>query len=368
MNAPTGAAAPWNVGQGALTPGPEHQAGRQEVNQKWIIRMPAGVDLREIKSAEELMDEKMQEIVEKGHDQSVHNEMFDRLPDHYIVSLPDCWPTSCNLRCCSCTLTFQGFPWFVPTGLKEMSIPDPCGGEPLSTLAFKRGHVTCSPNCAVTFIETHYDVEKQSQFKELLVHLHHVVTGKRVVHIEKAPSHTELRMYHGKLTIDEFWEKMKALALKTQLSTRKFDLKYGQRVSEKGTDGWGAAETAPVDFRGANGPDNSSAIKGPALQKILLATKHRYPMFMGASKKAQDLLVKGTSTDAYSDRTPIEAVSLVAPRPAQPLIAAQPPPAVSAPAIAAPAVAAPAIAAPAARAVQRAAPTSLEALLGSFPG
>lgn len=358
----SGVAAPWNVGQGVPAPGP---AGPAHVNQKWIIRMPEGVDLRKIKSAEELMDEKMQELVEKDHASSgtggPQSEVFDRLPEHFIVALPDCWPASCNLRCCSCTLTFQGFPWFVPTGLKEMSIPDPCGGEPLSTLAFKRGHVTCSPNCAVTFIETHYDVEKQSQFKELLVHLHHAVTGKRVVHIEKAPCHTELRMYHGKLTIDEFWEKMKALAQKTKLSTRKFDLKYGQGVSEEGTDGWGAAETAPAGFNGvAQGtiaPERPSTL---ALQKSLLATKHRYPMFMGATSKAQEILssTNNQQGSSYIDRTPIEAVAqTVTDHQARTSVKVQGASSAAHP-----------VAAPPARSNQRAAPATLEALLGSFPG
>lgn len=293
------------------------------VNPRWIIRLPPGVDLKSIRSAEELMDEKMQEIVEVDYDND-ELVVFDRLPDHYIVALPGLWPASCNLRCLSCTLTFQGKPWFIPVDFKNIQVPDPCSGQMVSTPAFKRRGVTCSPNCAVTFIETYYDVEKQAQFKELLVHLHHAMTGQRVVHIEKAPSHLELRSYHGSLSDDEFWEKMKRLAQKTKLSTRKFDMSWDSRElsTEKGTDGWGAAETlvtpplrvgrkqdAPEAF-----PKLGAGQRETNLVNVLLATKHRYPLFAAAEAE-----------NPFSDAIPIDDV--VAGGEEQSGAAAAPPPA-----------------------------------------
>ena len=159
----------------------------------------------DIRSAEELMDEKMQELADD--DPSPESAfVWDRLPDLYVAGHPDLWPDTCNLRCASCTLTFQGMPHFVPTGMFEISLP---GNE--SAVAFQRGEVTCTANCAATIIERNFDGEKASQARELLVHLHYAMHGRRVTNIVPALPHTKLKAYHGDMTTEQFWEHLHSL-------------------------------------------------------------------------------------------------------------------------------------------------------------
>lgn len=217
---------------------------------QYILHLPAGVALSKIESAEDQMDARLNELA--GGTVGVASEpiVYDQLPDWFIVGQRNHWPAWCNLRCASCTLTFQGQPWFIPVEMKQQAVEDQQRpGCTRMAQVFKRKLVTCTPNCSVTYIETHMKGEQAAQAKELLVHLYFAVHGARVHLIPPAPRHTELQAYGGQLSDLEFWEKMRGLAQETGQSTKKFNFAPVSAELENAPDGWRAAEKMIVPLR-----------------------------------------------------------------------------------------------------------------------
>lgn len=155
------------------------------------------------------MEEKLRELAE---DTAVSTDdlVYDQLPDCYVVGLPEGWPISCNLRCWSCTLTFQGVPHFIPTSMFETTVADDTG-RTRPTVAFRRLGVTCTANCSATYIERNMRGEAAAQAKELLVHLYYAMHGKRVVWFEPASPHTDLKSYGGTKSDAQFWAELTKL-------------------------------------------------------------------------------------------------------------------------------------------------------------
>jgi hypothetical protein len=251
------------TGQPAATP----------MNPRWLLYMPPGVSLDRIQPPEVIMHERLCELA--GSEIGSHSEppVYDKLPKWFVAKPPwwpnglhtgeDAWPPQCNQRCSACTLTFQGFPWFVPLAVEVREVPPQVEGQSMVRVpAFQRGQVTCSPNCAMTFIESHFRGEEGTQLKELLVHLYHAVTGRWVIHIEPAPRHTQLQAYGGDLSDQEFWIRMRGLVQQTHLSIRNFDFPLLSADDSDGVDGWKVAEDAiPYDaatvvYPALGAPDN----------------------------------------------------------------------------------------------------------------
>lgn len=223
-------------------PGPENAAAAGHpagINPRWILMMPPGVEVSRIKHAEDIMYDRLSELVGESIDGNRPVETYERLPNWYVLAQRDQWPIETTIRCASCTLTFSGFVWFVPLAEEEIEV-----GDGVTSLAFRRGQVVCSPNCAATFIETYYRGEQAAQLKELLVHLYYAITGQRVIHIYPAPRHTELQAYGGEMSDIEFWKRMAELSEQTSINVRKFTFPLLSADDIHGADGWGAARAA----------------------------------------------------------------------------------------------------------------------------
>jgi len=134
--------------------------------------------------------------------------------------------------------------------------------------AFRRSQVVCSPNCATTYIENNYWGEEEQQLKELLIHLYFEVAGRWVVHIGAAPRHTELQMYGGPLSDEQFWTTMKDLATRTHLSVRKFEFPALSAADVDGVDGWDmAAGAAPFEAQKSSADEQRPDGAFPVLRR-----------------------------------------------------------------------------------------------------
>lgn len=193
---------------------------------RMLLRLPQGVSVDNIRSAEDVMEERLAELSEElpsfaEEKKGPSEETYDRLPDEYVEALSDSWPKSCNLRCWSCGFTFQGPPCFIPVSMREVEAPDPDTGHVHPTVAFRRMGVTCTFNCAATCISNRLRGEKERQARELLLHLYHSMHGERPARIVEAPDRTELQAYGGSLSDKEFWEKLHRLDPKHGLPSYK---------------------------------------------------------------------------------------------------------------------------------------------------
>jgi len=185
---------------------------------------------------------------------------YDQIPEWYYVKAPELWPPQCNLRCASCTHTFQGPPCFVPGEMRVLPVPD---APELMSNAYKRKQVVCTPPCAARFIEQHMRGEDAFNAREMLVQWYNDVHNLRVVHIPPAPLHTDLQAYGGKMSDVEFWTTIRKLLQEINMSSYCFTFPEIDAELADAPDGWSLAE--PFDARdfpalGAGGPQD-----GPAL-------------------------------------------------------------------------------------------------------
>lgn len=161
-----------------------------------------GISLSDYKPIEDIADE----VYLNGS--PIHTEMpqlqLDKIP-RVFTTLNE-WPTSTNLKCWVCDFTFDGYPKFVPTYIRETEKP---GNIEFGVL----GNM-CSFNCAQLYIETIYanngrENQRRAQDNLRLVYL--IFTGHRIDRIKAAYSKTELRQYGGEWDENTFRLKLNEL-------------------------------------------------------------------------------------------------------------------------------------------------------------
>jgi hypothetical protein len=126
---------------------------------------------------------------------------MDKIPS--VFTGLDSWPAHSNLRCWSCTFTFDGRPSFVPTYLRENA----SGGLEVGVLGN-----TCTFNCAELMIETSgLPPEERQRMQENLCVVYFLFTGHHVTRIKPAPPKTKLHQYGGEWDEETFWKKLREL-------------------------------------------------------------------------------------------------------------------------------------------------------------
>jgi hypothetical protein len=173
------------------------------VRQPNILHL-CGISLSDYVPIEDVFDEKLMETVDKPLNKG------DELPHNSIPPVftsVDKWPLSTNLRCWSCSFTFDGPPRFVPTHYRPAR----------TTGKFDIGVEGnfCCWNCAALYIDERYSSQANAvihwRMRSRLCLVYRLFTKTKVTHIKPALSKTELKEYGGKLSKDEFWEKLRAL-------------------------------------------------------------------------------------------------------------------------------------------------------------
>ena len=226
----------------------------------------AGISLNDYVPVEDLFDSKLLEAAEPAP-QGSEPLPYDRIPPVFVGV--DQWPSSTNLRCWSCPFTFDGPPSFAPTYIR------PGDGGRLE--AGVEGNF-CTFNCAARYIDTVYPPQafpaKHFKMRDNLCTIYALFTGRRVRHIAAAPPKTELQMYGGTLTEENYWEALRQLDLDHGLR----DHRLGSIATERARPGSALAgkptawETClasaplpvPPALRRSGGPE--SADEPPALR------------------------------------------------------------------------------------------------------
>jgi hypothetical protein len=160
-----------------------------------------------VKTAEEMMDQKMSDLVLLAEQPEA--EIYTKLPKLYCPEL-DTWPDACNLRCWSCTLLFDSRPLFVPVGQFLVDYDDKAEGKTRKILAYERLGVVCTANCAASYIDANMHGEKAAQSKIMLIQLYHSMFGVRVMRIEPAPLYTDMCIYGGTLSEENYRDQLRA--------------------------------------------------------------------------------------------------------------------------------------------------------------
>lgn len=180
-----------------------------------ILLLPAGVDAAKNISVEEMMKERLGNMLQQSEAPVVEVSLQEEIPEVYTQG--EDWPVICNMQCASCTLLFKGSPFFVPASM----VPSEVEGKIVySFRRRKEAGVTCSANCAMTYVNTCLRGNEADEAKELIIHLYYARFEKRVVWIEPSPRHTQMAIYGGgKMTRDEMKERIDQLVKKTAQRT-----------------------------------------------------------------------------------------------------------------------------------------------------
>ena len=125
---------------------------------------------------------------------SIHEDKnmgpYDSIPATFNAAKRDLWPSSTNLACWSCTLSFQTPPCFIPTHYHRTSSGEVFGVE---------GNF-CSFRCALRYIDENIKkIEKRWDAKELLQILYQKFheNGPPFNEIQPAPPKTRLTKFGG---------------------------------------------------------------------------------------------------------------------------------------------------------------------------
>ena len=163
----------------------------------------SGITLSDYVPVEDLFDEKVLEGAAR-EELPLDPLPYDKIP--VVFTGLDDWPSSTNLLCWACPFSFDGPPRFAPTYIRQ--------GERGRTEVGVEGNF-CTFNCAARYIDTMYPPQafpqKHWRMTDNLCTVYQMFTGRRVSHVPAAPSKTELRMFGGTLSEDQFWGAMRRL-------------------------------------------------------------------------------------------------------------------------------------------------------------
>lgn len=169
---------------------------------------------------EDVFDNKILEVV--SSDQNKDSNPFDEIPAVF-TSIEE-WPFSTNLRCWSCSFTFDGAPCFIPTFVRA-------GSKSKVEIGVKGNF--CTFNCAARYIDDMFPPQafssKHWRMRDNLCLVYYYFKGLKVKHIKPAPPKTELKIYGGKLKEEEFWSKMKEMDPKNGIR----DFRLGTVIPER---------------------------------------------------------------------------------------------------------------------------------------
>jgi hypothetical protein len=162
-----------------------------------------GITLNDFVPIEDVFDEKVLEVVDKS-DQGSEPLPFEKIPAVF-TSVGE-WPFSTNLRCWSCTFTFDGPPCFVPTSVST-------GSDDRVEVGVEGNF--CTFSCAARYIDDTYPPQayaaKHWRMRDNLCLVYFYFKGHRVRHIKPAPRKTELISFGGDLDEEDFWARMREL-------------------------------------------------------------------------------------------------------------------------------------------------------------
>jgi hypothetical protein len=129
---------------------------------------------------------------------------YDKHPTRFINI--ESWIKKTNLKCWYCDCNFHNVPVFIPQEVKRSDSPDTNYGE-------MRVHGNfCSFNCAAAHINIEFRKCKWEKL-EMLKILYYVFTGTQVTNIPPSPLKTNMIQYGGDLSICEYTDSIKALAV-----------------------------------------------------------------------------------------------------------------------------------------------------------
>jgi len=226
------AAAPFNPAQ-MSQPAPHGGAAPRP---PMLLHLPPGVSLAGVRSAEAIMDERVEEILgDTAAAPELHKH--ETLPDLYYAGM-ESWPVSCSLRCWGCTFTFTGRPFFIPASMEMRRVRTSPTTPPVSVVVFERLGVTCSPNCSASYIAHAMHGTRGAQARENLLHLHYAMTGRRFINIREAPFYTELESFGGSLSDAQFWKTLEKLAPENSSLAYRLDFDFSEEP--RGCSGWNA--------------------------------------------------------------------------------------------------------------------------------
>lgn len=125
---------------------------------------------------------------------------FDNIPKKFTTL--DKWPTSTNLRCWECCMFFTTAPTFIPKMMHE---------EAYGVIAYDVEGNFCTWNCAAKFARAKYP-KNYLRYKEYMIYIYKLITGKSIIDIEDPPSRTSINEYCGSdgYTVENFEELKKA--------------------------------------------------------------------------------------------------------------------------------------------------------------
>jgi hypothetical protein len=145
---------------------------------------------------EDLFDERLVESCSNTKIYDTHDNKYNNIP-RVFTSL-DSWIKKTNVKCWSCTLTFDTIPLFVPTAISDPIAPTKtfCDMDVLGNF--------CSWACSSRYVHISSDSHVKWERYEMLKLLHKIMTGTRVSEIEQAPCPTIMVQYGGKSTKQEY--------------------------------------------------------------------------------------------------------------------------------------------------------------------
>lgn len=248
-----------------------------------LLHLPRGVTCDLIKAPEDILEERLLEGIKEPLRKPI--SQYDQLPDEFVVGnevpamggkpkLYTPWPQSCNLRCISCTLTFPNSPFFIPYSIEkttETDIDERGQKKIVPATVYRRLGVTCTANCAVTYIETHMKGDYAMQAKENVIHLYYAMHGVRVLRIVAAPPHTELEAYGGRLTDKEFWEALHKLDPRHGIPSYEKTLGIGDSAANASDTAWSIRIEDPAEVEVEESPHS------PERQEIPVAKTPQRP-------------------------------------------------------------------------------------------
>jgi hypothetical protein len=141
------------------------------------------------------------------------SKIYDKIPLTF-TNLND-WPKSTNLLCWNCRRSVKGRPWFEPQSIDPMARGK--SGEFISSENLNRsGKKTaeycinakgcfCSPNCVMRHIITFSrDLADRLNKIAMLLFVYEIFTGVKINDIHPSPLVTELEIYGGVLTEQDY--------------------------------------------------------------------------------------------------------------------------------------------------------------------
>lgn len=129
--------------------------------------------------------------------------VFDKIPRYF--SSYNSWIKSTNISCFFCTLSIDGIPVPVATGVEYNN-----DGR---NVRYTVKHLCCSFNCAYAHIDSEYkgDVNKH-KYISILKEIYQKIYNKKIVVIQPSPDKSRLQHHGGDLTPKEYRTCIKSLS------------------------------------------------------------------------------------------------------------------------------------------------------------